>query len=326
MNEITELTRFREDIPDDPAARTRARNRLVSRTLGSQRPPRIPSRRRLIIATAAAVAVAATGTYALTRPAEPQGQPLAIGPVVVPIAFQIESDPPPAGDYLRDIAAQITDAPYDGRTGAYSYHHYQTWGEGGTGIDDYFMSYVESYEVWTAADGSGRYRHTFLGGEFPDEASRRYFESIPLTTPRESVSAFTPGFLDVGEVPADEPGLAALLGTAGGGEPDFGPIQHIYRDQVVPRDARAAILRLLADVPGFDWRGGATDRAGRSGIAISYDTGEPGYVLRWVLVFDPDTGELLSSETVDLQNEYLSYYALYLETGWTDDPGPEPTA
>jgi hypothetical protein len=80
-------------------------------------------------------------------------------------------------------------------------------------------------------------------------------------------------------------------------------------------------------VPGFDWRGRVTDRAGRSGVAISYDSAEPGLLVRWALVFAPDTGELLASESMNLAagQEHMNAYTLYLATGWTDHPGTEPT-
>ncbi len=71
---------------------------------------------------------------------------------------------------------------------------------------------------------------------------------------------------------------------------------------------RAAALRVLADTGGVTLRGTATDRQDRPGVAVSMDgpaassaagstDGSAGEV-RHLLVFDPDTGVLLSYEQV----------------------------
>jgi hypothetical protein len=44
-----------------------------------------------------------------------------------------------------------------------------------------------------------------------------------------------------------------------------------------------------------------------------------------VLIFEPRTGQLLSHESIRLQTPAVDLYRLFLDTGWTDDPGPEPT-
>jgi hypothetical protein len=299
----------------------------------------VPRRRVLIVATAATVAVAAAATYALTRPGagmpdfEPYRPALALEPLAVPMAYEVTDNPPPAGERLREIAAQLTAAPYEGRSGAYEYHRYLSWGAVGvTSPEGYDINYVEDFETWIAPDRSGWQRHTFVDAQFRDEASRAYYESNPdpeaLRFPQSYVNEIysDSDWFDIDEVPTDHAGLAELFDVEGEGGFDFGMIQELYRDHIVPTEARRAVLEVLAEVPGFVWRGEVTDRAGRSGVAISYDSGEPGYVIRWVLVFDPDTGELLASEYIDLQDEYLSYYALYLATGWTDAPGRAPAA
>lgn len=289
----------------------------------------LPRRRVLVMtgATAAVVVGAGVAAYPFDRP-DPDQQEGALGPVVVPIAYQIADDPPPAGDHLRELAARIVDAPYDGGSGAYAYHRTVSWG--GTmqaSPEGHEMSYVERLETWAAPDGSGRVRTTTLRVEFPDEASLRYWQSAhpEMLLPQESVSEYPAGFLHPGTaVPTDTAQLAELLGVSDDGVSDFKRIEQLYRERIVPREARAAVLELLADVPGFQWRGEVTDRAERAGVAISYDLQEEG--IRFVLVFDPRTGELLSFEHVDLRDGQVLFYGLFAEAGWTDDPGPEPDA
>lgn len=294
-------------------------------------------RRRVLVGVGAVatagVAAAAVGAYALVAPAtdQPPGgeTPHPRGAVVVPIAYEVATDPPPAGDHLRDLAGRITDAPYDGGSGQYAYHRYQTWGGTVAGVspEGHEMSYVEEFETWTASDGSGRHRQTTLGAEFPDAESERYFEERGLPGPPEPLTSDLPaGFLHPGTPPpADPEQLAALLGVdPGDGEPyAVKPLPALYQRYVVPRQVRAAALEVLADVPGLKWRGEVTDRAGRTGVAVTSEANG----LEQVLVFDPGTGELLAHELVDERPDdpgipfRVQAYALLLETGWTDTLG-----
>jgi hypothetical protein len=289
----------------------------------------LPRRRVLVLtgATAAVVVAAGVAAYPRSGPA-PDRQDAALGPVVVPIAYQITDDPPPAGDYLRELAAGLTDAPYDGESGEYAYHRTMSWG----GIfqaspEGHEMSYVEQTETWSAADGAGTVRNTILRMEFPDQESLRYWQSEHpelLRLPRESVTEHPAGWLHSGaSVPTEPAQLAELLVVADDGVPDLKRIEQLYRERIVPREARAAVLEILAEAPGFRWRGEVTDRLERPGVAISYDVAE--HDVRFVLVFNPDTGELLSFEHVDLGDRWVRFYALFSETSWTDDPGLDPT-
>jgi hypothetical protein len=121
------------------------------------------------------------------------------------------------------------------------------------------------------------------------------------------------------QLPATGAGLRQEL-RAGGtiGVPQ--QLTRLYQRFLVPRSARAELLRALADEPGFVWRGDVTDRAGRAGVAVTRDDATQDQEL---LVFDPRTGELLASEsitTVDGERR-VSAYLLILESGWTDTLG-----
>lgn len=92
-----------------------------------------------------------------------------------------------------------------------------------------------------------------------------------------------------------------------------------YLRYAVPRETRAQILRVLADVPGFLWRGEATDRAGRKGLAITFDDRE--HDEQELLIFNPGTGELLASELVVPSLKRTSTYIVILGTDLTDHLG-----
>ncbi|MFD0594120.1 hypothetical protein ACFQZ4_17930 [Catellatospora coxensis] len=93
----------------------------------------------------------------------------------------------------------------------------------------------------------------------------------------------------------------------------------VFGRYAVARQTRAEILRILADVPGFRWRGEVTDRAGRDGLAVTFDDREHGQ--QHLLIFHPRTGELLAWELLTLGPVRMNAYVLILETGRTDRLG-----
>jgi hypothetical protein len=97
-------------------------------------------------------------------------------------------------------------------------------------------------------------------------------------------------------------------------------VARLYQDFVVPRPARAELLRVLAEEPGLIWRGEVTDRAGRRAVAVTQGDATQGQEL---LMFDPSTGELLSAESITTVDGARQVYAylLILESGWTDTLG-----
>jgi hypothetical protein len=304
--------------------------------------PRRPvlARRPLLAGAAAAVAVTAVAAYVLIQP-EPDRPGAPPGPgVVVPIAYEITEDPPPAADYLRDLAEQLADAPYDEQTGAYAYLRVQTWGREQVALDGRVAALVFEREAWVGIDGTGTQRSTRLALEFPDEQSRQYWQAHPQPgwsdLPQSSVHPFWPEgyegeYVAPGEpIPTDpQQRIDQLIGVDPAGNPRFDTIEMLYERHLVPRELRMAVLEALAELPGVVWRGEVTDRAGRGGVAVTYDglLDAGGPVQRMepvehVLIFDPQTGELLSHEIVRVQSRWVDSYVLYLEAGWTDDPGP----
>jgi hypothetical protein len=321
-------------VPPVPMSAAGLIARAEAREVVPLRRRRVLARRPLLAGAAAATAVAAVAAYALVQPG-PDWPGAAPGPgVVVPIAYEITEDPPPAAPYLRDLAAEITDAPYDEQTGAYAHIRSRLWGDSRVSSDGHVASYIWESEVWIGEDGGGTQRLTRVGVEFPDEESRQYYEAHPqpdwANLPETSVYPFS--LEDYGQVPGEplqtDPWqrIDQMIGADADGNEFFYQIDQLYARHLVPREHRAAVLEALAEVPGGVWRGQVTDRAGRGGVAVSYDGvldgGEPG---QHVLVFEPRTGELLSHEGIRFQTPAVGFYRLCLDAGWTDDPGPEPT-
>ncbi len=71
---------------------------------------------------------------------------------------------------------------------------------------------------------------------------------------------------------------------------------HLTQTEPVAPTIQVRLLRLLARIPGMVNDGTTTDRAGRSGLAVSLDSSYSGEPITYTLVFDPDTGALLESD------------------------------
>lgn len=101
----------------------------------------------------------------------------------------------------------------------------------------------------------------------------------------------------------------------------------VWGRQAVSPDLEVALLRTLAAQPGLTLSGTTTDRAGRTGIAISARSadgrgGTP--AMRVTLIFDPETGMLLDYEKVALDAGSLPIrapatigYVVWLASGHT---------
>ena len=75
-------------------------------------------------------------------------------------------------------------------------------------------------------------------------------------------------------------------------------ISDLHRERVLDGPLRAAVLRVLATVPGMEYHGTVTDRRGRVGAAFSLEHDLGGLPTRTTFVVDEATGQLLATEDV----------------------------
>jgi hypothetical protein len=287
-------------------------------------------RRWLVLAAVAGAVAVATGaavvvhTFGASTVDKQQfaGPPPGTGTVLVPVAYQYGPGAPPAGDQLRALAARLVDAPYDNHAGRYTYHHTKVWGDPVVGYGPYVMGIASEQQIWQAADGTGRQSTRQLEPQYPDQKSRDYWQRNLKNGAIDATSAPNSYPLppqDLPPLPSDRARLRELLDVQYGAGAVPKMLAMVYGQYAVPRQTRAEILRILADVPGFVWRGAVTDRAGRPGVAITFDDPEHGQ--QQLLVFDPDTGALLAQELLTLTPHRISTYLLILATDRTDQLG-----
>ncbi|NRQ31394.1 hypothetical protein HII36_06010 [Nonomuraea sp. NN258] len=146
---------------------------------------------------------------------------------------------------------------------------------------------------------------------------------------------------DLPAIPADPAGLREWMLEAhrswdgrGFGEPfeEFLPMAANLLGLPISPAQRAAVLRLLAELPDTRVHRTVTDPLGRSGLEVTFTT-KLSYAYRADLgkeaplysrtVLDPGTGEELAAITYADQagtGQMLRYFAYDPESGWTDEP------
>ncbi|MEU4333424.1 CU044_5270 family protein [Micromonospora lupini] len=286
---------------------------------------RVRPTRRLVL-TAGTLAVAA-GAVAVLRPFDertpddPGGPGGVVGTLLVPVAYQFDADPPAAGPQLRTLASKIKETEYDHRSGRYMYHHTTVWGDPVMTSADgrHHVAFADEMKIWQAADGTGSQVNKQLEPQYPDQESRDYWQRNLDVGPTVGGSPIPLPPIELTPPSADPSRLRELLKVQYGPGAASKEISTLYARYVVPRATRAEILRVLADVPGLRWRGVVTDRAGRAGVAVTFDDRE--HEAQFLLIFDPETGGLLAHEMLSLAPVRISSYQVILDTGWTDRIG-----
>jgi len=66
-------------------------------------------------------------------------------------------------------------------------------------------------------------------------------------------------------------------------------------------ELRSALYQALGTIPGIESFGEVTDAAGRSGVAVGIDSAYSGAPTRYMVIFDPETSQVLSIEEIELE-------------------------
>jgi hypothetical protein len=299
MNELDLIRSFRADMPAPSAAATASAERAWRRATPQRgRWPLAPgSRRRGARALAGAALVAAVSAAALILPSEEDSR--------------LGTQPASAAQTLRHAAAaQVGGVTRPLGPGEYGYVRRKTaWPLFAEGR--YTIIQPQVREDWIGTDGSRRWVVRQDGApRFPGPRHRERWEAAgrpELMPPSEHHEALGKRSFYVGAKPVTYAQLlalprgpealyrrmhqAAIDCECGNGvdEETFVIAGDLLRDNPIPADLRAAILRAAALVPGIELLARVRDVAGRPGVGVAFDA--PGR--RKVLIFDPKTYQLL---------------------------------
>lgn len=250
-------------------------------------------------ATAAAMAVSIAIVLAVTNVGHPTPQSVAAPPLLQATEL---------GDSLDDVLARLSErARNQGGTSTPGQTiRYESWAaqiDAESTFSSYFVQPAVNEMTW---------RPDFSGSWLSRAGEVRYGKpsnNNPAATPGTVLQRdeFGPGenpmaFYDV--PPTDAGELDAYLRGAWG-LPDpsesfdyFTAIEGLRLEWNLTGPQSAAALELIGQLPDVELAGTVTDRLGREGIAIQTERASGTH--RMILVFSPETGELLSSELVYL--------------------------
>jgi hypothetical protein len=317
MDKIEALRTLGHDVPPPgPAAKRAARAALVAHAEAAAARPRwLPDGRfglrgpRVVGALAALVLVAilVSGLLPLGRGADPAAAA--------------------ALNHAADIAAAQPEAAGDGYRYTKSEGAYLSGIGGGPGRPNGVWALVPvSREIWIKPDGSGRLverrgeaiwfgstdEAAWVAAGSPDLGAEAFSDTRFGPTPpgaEPGAPQAWPGSLyyeDVDALPTDVDALRELIraraAANGGGATDlemFTIVGDLLRETVATPKVRAALYRVAASLGGVELIGSVTDRAGRTGTAVSLtgDRSGAGRVRR-VLIFDRETSMLLAEEDI----------------------------
>jgi hypothetical protein len=185
----------------------------------------------------------------------------------------------------------------------------------GNGLANFSFTESSAGEAWIGPDGSGRNVSTPAEVSFPtaeDRAAWIAAGSPDLGVEETTDESFGPGelpFLDLSELPTDPQELLALIeereivGGPPGDWETFAIVGDLLRPGTyAPPVLRAALYEVVANLSGIEYLGRIKDAAGRPGLAVA--STHDG--IRTVMIFDPDTAQLLGKNEVLVDPDELS--------------------
>ncbi|MEV0131380.1 hypothetical protein AB0H83_23315 [Dactylosporangium sp. NPDC050688] len=245
----------------------------------------------LVVLTTAAVAVTRSGNHATPGVASPTpGPTLPASPTAPGTAATNETaGPSDAKALLERFADDLRNAPADPARARFEYLSLRIWDSFAAppaASPDGAAAPVRRTQLWTSGQGSTR------AVELDENHGCRLLRDETGT----ELGPFD------GPLPRDPDAIRRHILH----EPQppgtvidvFGQIADFYSARFVPLAARQGILRMLARQPGIHVQPQVTDRAGRTGIAVTLTFQPPmPFTVAKTLIFDPRTGQLLASHS-----------------------------
>ncbi|GAA1398655.1 hypothetical protein GCM10009639_37360 [Kitasatospora putterlickiae] len=236
--------------------------------------------RRLIVGLAAAATVSAVATALLVLPG---GSGSAEAATPAPLAYHLtaEQESTDARTQLLQLARTARAAGETPLTPLGL--HWQQWSLNTRDDRGKVTSRVVPYDYEVLDGPAGLVvRRRSLGG-----------------SDRTRTDPFHPTLQDVG-TPQDGQALKDWLRRRTPGVDGPGGTSQAVHDLLVERaltgGQRAAVLELIASLPGLEVTGTVTDRAGRVGVAYSASSDGSGLPTRYTFIVDPGTGRVLAQE------------------------------
>jgi hypothetical protein len=314
MNEIDLLRELRAGLSGPRAeSRASALGALVARIEQSQRPPAraaVPAWRRSrlrFVAALAAVAALLVALPTLILGGDGKVQP-ALGQVLRTAAAVAATQPaeprPGPGQYFytRSREAYLTSVGFNPRCATHPCDREHPW----EATREWSALAPRIRQTWIAANGAGRARVVSAKPEFLTAGQRRAWKAAG--SPHlgsggvEDFALSGQPFLDTSDLPTQPKALRRLIETRKiplvdgppGEAETFTLVGDMLRSTYLPPAFRAALYRVVAELPKVELLGEVKDPVGRTGIGVAYTKGD----VTHELFFDPATSVLLGEREV----------------------------
>jgi hypothetical protein len=180
--------------------------------------------------------------------------------------------------------------------------------------------------AWRAAGGPRFQAWTYYSPSIFNGAHRPVVRSIPpgtseddlsdkavLALPTEPAALLRRLLPSARALPKRAPIAARMLEAIGG----------VLRNPAATPELRAALYEAVKRIPGIEYLGEASDEIGRRGVAVGLTSSSSGNRLRYSLIFNPRTSEVLATEHEALDSPrstyakppVLTYTTVYVSSG-----------
>lgn len=318
MNELTLLERLNAEVPEPvPEVVLRARRELLRRAIEPQarrsglRPIVAPVRQGRYLPRLAAAGVASlvlAGGLIVVETLDGPGGASAQAATVLLAASRSAAEQPHTGPEPDQFMYVRTRASWASTVVV------QLDSAGSSEEVTYLQPQL--YEAWVSVDGtqSGLVRKTFDEPVFLDPNDEATLSALGIVPPSagsvdetvldpnpSSGSAASPdSYAYLESLPTDPDALFDLIREQAEGKGQsleqqmLEEVASALRFSVAPPDVRAALYEVAARIDGVQIVPGTTDFDGRQGTTVAVITNG----LRWELIFDPESAELLGTRTV----------------------------
>ncbi|MEU1898183.1 CU044_5270 family protein [Nocardiopsis dassonvillei] len=358
MDDVTALRALLNDT--DPRAgetvghadRQRARTKAI--TLMNDTPARRPLwLRPPALAGAAALTAAATAAVLVlgTGSGDPVGVPAAYA--APPTPLEVVGSAPEPGEQrllaLAETARNGGDAPGEGDVAYVSSSGVELLtvtsyaGEEPSDEDLHSAGFIPyEWQRWQGPEGDTR-EITVPGGAEDTTGDAEEHREFLDRQAEDVEERLEPELLFPGELPTEPGAMTDVLADWSGEEtPDdaalVNALNHLYESRPLDGAEEAALLGVLAGLPGVEYAGSTHDPLAREGELFQVRVEEAGQVTRHRYLFASDTADLLYRDTTVLEEEggegslarhglelpVTTAYRSFVWSGWVEEVGARP--
>ncbi|MGJ7907863.1 hypothetical protein ACOQFL_15440 [Actinopolyspora sp. H202] len=261
-----------------------------------------------------------SGTTAVSEQSPPE-----VGPVREATELGADVSGRAATNELLTRADGLETAPYETAEGEFGYIRTHEWsGSLCSSEVEHCAHYAQRHETWLREPAAGTTRTVPQPPEFGSDSDRNFWERQSGWTGhrRTSEKRIGPNSVHLARcVPERPERVAECLNVRRNDSRDvFRGVVSLFKHDLLTREMRAELLRVLARTPGVHFRGESEVR-GHPVFAVGLTSSASVGKVSEMLLFDRATGVLRSFENLNLDRGELTGYVVFEKYGRTNTRG-----